>query len=104
MNFDRGFIKWQPFNSVISSKTILKDLTQNKKVVKPTLFPEKIEMLEELIKDSYYSKSEIKLTFYEQNKIKTITTRISKIDANRNTIYLKNHQAITFNQILNIQE
>ena len=34
MNFDRGFIKWQPFNSVIPNKMILNSLNQNKKIAK----------------------------------------------------------------------
>lgn len=103
MNFDRGFIKWQPFNSVVPNKMILNSLNQNKKIAKPTFFPEKLEQLEELIKEAYYSKNEITITFYEQNNIKKVTTKISKIDSNQNIIYLENHKIVTFNQILNIE-
>lgn len=103
MNFDRGFIKWQPFNSVIPNNVILNSLTQNKKIAKPIFFPEKLEVLEQLIKDAYYSKNEIILSFYEQNNIKKVTTKILKIDSTQNIIYLENHKIITFNQIINIE-
>ena len=42
MNFDRGFIKWQPFNSVIPNKNILDNIKNNEHISKPILFPEEI--------------------------------------------------------------
>ena len=102
MNFDRGFIKWQPFNSVISSKTILNNYKNNETKEKPILFPEKTEILNELIKEAYYSRNKIKITIYEQNKIKSFETIIYKINPSNNTIELNNHKIITFSQIINI--
>lgn len=99
---DRGFIKWQPFNSVISNKTILNGLEKKKEIEKPTLFPENIENLNNKIIEAYYSQSKINVIFYEKNEIKKIKTTIHKIDASRNLIELDNHKKIVFNQIINI--
>lgn len=100
---DRGFIKWQPFNSVISNKVMLDKLTQEQKLEKPTLSEEQISILNERIIEAYYAKNKVKINFYEQNKIKTIETTIQKINPTTNIIELNNHKKITFNQIINIK-
>lgn len=102
MSFDRGFIKWQPFESVISSKSVMASL-EKKKITKPILFNEELEHLNEQIIEAYYSQNEILLTFYEQNEIHKIKTKISKIETASNTISLNNQKKITFSQILHIE-
>ena len=98
---DRGFIKWQPFNSLISPKTILNNL--NKELTpKPTLFPEQIQNLNEEIINAYYSKSTIKLTIYEHNQLINLTTTIKEIYPNFNTLKLQNNKIISFNEIINL--
>lgn len=103
MNFDRGFVKWQPFNSVVPNKTILNNLNNAEKVIKPTLFPEEIEKLNEQLIEAYYSHNLIEITIYEENKIKKYKTTINKIDSNTKTIYLKNNKTIYFNEIIHIK-
>ncbi len=102
MSFDRGFIKWQPFNSVASPKQIFESMNQSEKIIKPGLFPEKQELLNELIIEAYYSKSKIRIYFYDENKIKMIETTIRKIYPNSGTLEFYNHHIISFNQIINI--
>jgi len=99
---DRGFIKWQPFNSVAPNKVIINNIKKTDITNKPILFPEKIAILNDLIKDAYYSQNKIIITYYEQNKIKTLETIITKIDPAFNILELENHKKITFNQIINI--
>ena len=103
MNFDRGFIKWQPFNSVIPNKNILNNIKEQEHIPKPTLFPEELAILNEKIIEAYYSKSLIELTIYEENKIKNYKTTIIKINSSNNTIHLKNNKTIYFNQIIHIK-
>ena len=96
---DRGFIKWQPFNSVVSAK----ELIPNHKVIqKPTFFPEKINDLENIIINAYYAQELITITFYENNKLITLNSTITKLNPNNHTINLNNYHPITFNQIINI--
>ena len=99
---DRGFIKWQPFNSVISNKTVLTNLTKSKNIIKPILSNEQIEELNKLILEAYYGQNKIEIYFYEHNKINSIKTVIKKIEPNSNILELENHKIITFQQILKI--
>lgn len=102
MNFDRGFIKWQPFNSVVPNKSILSYIKEQDHQIKPTLFPEEIEAINELIIEAYYSHNLVELTIYEENKIKTYTSIITKIDIHNKIIYLSN-KTIYFSQIVHIK-
>ncbi len=103
MNFDRGFIKWQPFNSVVPNKDILTNIKNEEHIPKPILFPEEIEELNKEILDAYYSHNLIELTIYENNKLKKYESIITKIDSNTNIIHLNNHKTIYFNQIIHIK-
>ena len=96
---DRGFIKWQPFNSLISNKEVLASIKEAKTNFlnsKPKLFPEEIEKLNEELKDAYYSHSLINLTYYENNHLKTIKTNIIAIYPNSNTLKLTNNTIIIY--------
>ena len=99
---DRGISKWQPFNSLINAKDILNDLNKNKTIIKPILFPEEKEALNEKIINAYYDKSIIILEYYENNKINKIKVKIKEIYPNYNTLKLSNNKVISFNQIINI--
>jgi len=101
MKFDRGIIKWQPFNSVIPTKTILN--TNTKVIPHPSFFPEEIEDLTNKILEAYYANNTIELSIYEQNKINKYLTTITKINSNNKTIKLKNNKTIFFNQIIAIK-
>ena len=103
MNFDRGFIKWQPFNSVIPNKNILDNIKNNEHISKPILFPEEIENLNKEIIEAYYSHNLVELTIYEENKIKIYKSTITKIESSNNTIHLKNNKIISFNQIIHLR-
>jgi len=103
MNFDRGFIKWQPFSSVISGKSILNTTQKNEIASKPILFPEEIEKITNEILDAYYSKREIEISFYENSQIKKVKTFIQKLNPNNNTIDLACNKTIYFSQIINIK-
>ncbi len=102
MSFDRGFIKWQPFSSVVSGKVIINDIYQNKLKTKPTLFPEEIEEITTKILEAYYSKTEIEISFYEEGQIKKVKAFIRKLHPNNNTIDLSSYKTIYFNQIISI--
>lgn len=103
MKFDRGFIKWQPFNSVIQSSVLLNNIAQNEHEQKPTLFPEEIESLNKELMEAYYSHNLIELTIYEENKIKKYESIITELNSSNNTIHLKNNKTIYFNQIIHLR-
>ena len=102
MKFDRGFIKWQPFNAVIASKEVLEALDNEKIVSKPILSKEQMDELNNAIIEAYYGEYRIYIKYYEANEIKEIISKIKKIDSSKNIIELDNYKIITFNQILDI--
>lgn len=102
MKFDRGMIKWQPFDSVISGKSIINSINQEKnKVNKPILSEEEIINLENKIIEAFYCKNKITIKYYTNGYIKTIEGKIKKIDHVSKIIYL-NSITLLFNQILAI--
>ena len=99
---DRGFIKWQPFNALTPSKETLKEIKEKEKCSRPTLFPEEINIINNALLDAYYSKENILITYYEEGKIKQITSTIKKINPNSKTIELGCKKILFFNQITHI--
>ena len=99
---DRGMIKWQPFNSVTPSSTVIKSLILEKsKIPKPILSDEEKKEIEEKIIEAFYCGTDVTLHYYKNGYIKTITGKIKKIDHISKTIYL-NNTIFLFNQIISI--
>lgn len=102
MKFDRGMIKWQPFDSVISGKLIVDSINQEKKKInKPILSEEEILNIENKIIDAFYCKYEITINYYTNGYVKSIKGKIKKIDHVTKMIYL-NNITLLFNQIISI--
>lgn len=102
MKNDRGIIKWQPFDSVISSKQVIQSLLYEKeKQPIPVLSEEEIKDIEEKIITAYYSQETITLEFYKNGYIKKLTGKIKKIDQITKIVYLDNNK-LFFKQILTI--
>ena len=99
---DRGFIKWQPFHSLTPLQDTIKELEEEKTVLRPTLFPEEISVLNDEVIDAYYSGDIITITYYEAGKIKQITSTIKKINPNSKTIELGCKKILSFKQILHL--
>lgn len=102
MKFDRGMIKWQPFDSVISSKSVVKSIVKEKqKIKKPILSEEELMINEEKIIEALYCQNEIILEYYSNGYLKTIKGKIKKVDSVSKIIYL-NNTSLLFNQIIAI--
>lgn len=101
-NFDRGMIKWQPFDSVIPSKQIVNEILKQKSRIKiPNLSDEQKKIIEDKLILAYYENEEITLDFYYQGKIIQIKETIKKIDSTYRKIYFKNN-VLLFDQIIKI--
>lgn len=103
MKFDRGIIKWQPFESLTSSKQIINSLLKEKsKITKPIISEEETTIIEENILEAFYSNINITIFFYKDGFIKKITSKIIKIDQVYKLIYLNNNLKLFFNQIIKV--
>ncbi len=104
MKFDRGIIKWQPFESLEPITKIIQSLQKEKsKIKKPILSEEEIATLEAKIIEAYYSQEKIKISFYQNGFIRQIKGQVKKIDQIYKLIYLNNLKLL-FNQIIQIEE
>ncbi len=102
MKFDRGMIKWQPFDSVISSKSLLNTLVHEKeKIAKPVLSLDEECIIEEYIIEAFYSQEDVTLQYYWNGYLQVLTGKIKKIDRISKIIYL-NSQRLFFKQIVAI--
>ena len=100
---DRGMIKWQPFDSVISSKEIVSTILINKyKINKPILSIDQLEVLNELIKENYYNQNIVKIKYFKNNNIYNIKGQITFIDENSKIVLINKNLKLHISQILQI--
>ena len=100
--YDRGMIKWLPFDSVASGKKMIRDILEEKSEISiPILSNEQKEVLEEKLLLAYYAKSLITVEYFCAGHIYSLKNVIKKIDFTNHKIYF-NNKVLFFNQIINI--
>lgn len=103
MKIDRGIIKWQPFNSLMSSNQVLNSISQEKlKIKKPVLSEEQLENIQNSLLEAYNNGFETLLTYYKSGNILNELAIIKVLDLNLKRIILENNKIIYFNQIIKI--
>lgn len=101
-NFDRGIVKWAPFNSVVNGKALINELAKKReKVNLPTLSDEQQKLIEEKLVNAYYQNELVTIYYFKNNYIKKVRSKIKKIDSIYHRIYLEN-LVLHFGQITNI--
>ncbi|MBQ6840631.1 MAG: YolD-like family protein [Bacilli bacterium] len=99
---DRGMIKWQPFDSVVSGKQVVRDVLKKKNEIKmPALSEEQRNSIEEKLILSFYENEKITLDYYYQGKLLKLCDNIKKIDSTYRKIYFSN-KTLLFDQIVKI--
>ena len=59
---DRGMVKWQPFDSLLSSKKVAREIIKEKnKVAMPTLSEDQLLNIEEKVLEAYYNGETVRL-------------------------------------------
>ncbi len=100
---DRKMIKWLPFNSVITGKSVLYDnLKAKAKIPKPKISEDEEKIIENTLIDAYYSQYTVKITYYLNGYLQDTITKIKKIDKFQKLIYL-NNTIIYFHQIITMK-
>src|SRR5574344_2829642 len=100
---DRGMIKWQPFDSLTSSKKMCYDILKEKnKKVMPTLSEDQINVIIDELLEAYYNQETIKITYYYNGSILDKINKIKYIDKIKKEIILDDSSIIYFKQILKI--
>lgn len=104
MQIDRGFIKWMPFDSVTSTKNLLKNIVQEKNIIKmPTLSEEQINLNENNILRALHNNEDVKIIYFKNNKVYRLTTKIKNIQTTSKKIILANNNHLYFSQIISVK-
>ena len=86
---DRGMIKWQPFDSLLSTKKVAKEIINEKsKVAMPTLSEDQLLNIEEKVLEAYYNGETIRLVYYRKGTYYTKTSLIKYIDKYKKQLIL----------------
>lgn len=102
---NRGMIKWQPFNAVATSSTLINEVLKKKNRIKmPILSDDQITNIENKILYSYKLQIPIKIKYYKNYSIFLKEGIISKIDINSKKIFINNNSTLYFSQIIEIEE
>ena len=98
---DRGIIKWAPFDSVISSSRLKKEIANKKeKLTKPVLSDDQKLIIEDNILQAYHENIPIKITLFNNNQIYIISKKIIKIIYVYQKIIFEDFSYIFFDQII----
>ena len=101
-NIDRGMIKWAPFNSVISSKEVVRSIQSERNIFKMPIFSdEQKQNIEEKLIEAFYEQKTVCIDYFYAGKIIQKNGIIKKIDSTFHKIYF-NNQILIFEQILKI--
>ena len=101
---DRGMIKWQPFDSLISSKEVVNSiLVQKNKINKPILSLDQMEDLNQKIYESYYNQSLVIIKYFQDNNINQIKGKITTINQTTKIILINQSLKLHISQILQIK-
>ena len=99
---ERGMKKWAPYKSLNEQENYLNKLHKdNEKVEKPRISSDVAEEINEILVN--YQGEELIITFYRNNKIRSITSIIKKIDADNKKIVLPDRKTIYFNELVGLE-
>lgn len=100
-------VKWQPFASLPEQAGYIKKiLYEQNKIEKPELSPEQQEELNHKIKEAYYAKEKIQLSYYHDGYIYLVEGIIDRIDLVHQGIEVRNGEQcdrFAFSNILSIE-
>ena len=101
---DRGMIKWQPFNSVISSQEVVSSIMLAKnKIAKPILSLDQLENLNELLKENYYNQTVVEIKYFKNNNIYHVKGKITNVNENTKIVFINKELKLHISQILQIR-
>ena len=102
---DRGMIKWQPFDSLLSTKKVAKEIINEKsKVAMPTLSEDQLLNIEEKVLEAYYNGETVRLVYYRKGTYYTKTSLIKYIDEYKKQLILNDGSILYFKQIVKIEQ
>lgn len=100
---NRDIIKWQPFDSLVSSQKMINSIVNEKaKINKPILSSDQLNQLNDLIIEYFYEQINIIIKYYKNNNIYKTTGIIIDLNQSNKTITLNTNVKLHISQILQI--
>lgn len=100
---DRGIIKWAPFDALNGFHETIEAYKYEKgKKDRPILLEDKLNRLDELLKEAIENRVEIQIYYYFDGYIKNIYGHVKKLDRNYRYMILDNGIRLALDDIVNI--
>ena len=101
---DRGMIKWQPFDSVTSTKKMTKEIAKSKnKIEMPILSEDQLIQIENNLKEAYYNSNDVTITYYFNGVLIKKNVKIKRLDYVKKQIRLSDNTLLYYKQIVKIK-
>ena len=99
---ERGMKKWAPYKSLIEQEKYLKKASDNnEKQVRPQISSDEAEIINEILVN--YHGEELLVSYWRNEKINTISTVLTKIDAENKKIVLPNRRTIYSSELIRLE-
>ena len=99
---ERGMKKWAPYKSLPEQDKYLKKLKEEQeKPVRPVMSSDEMEEINEILVN--YAGEELLITYWRNEKIKSVSTIIKKIDVDNKKIVLPDRKTIYFVELIKIE-
>lgn len=101
---DRGMIKWQPFDSVTSSRKMVQHIMYEKeKMAKPVLSQEQLIEIQEKIWEGYHSQVPLRIVYFFKGRYQVKQNLlILDIQVNQKRILFEDSSSLYFEQIIRV--
>ena len=102
-NYDRGMIKWMPFNSVVPLNNIKIKIKEERNTVSfPILSEDELATIQDNLFTAYHSKEEVIITYFYHNNLYKLKGIIDNIIIDKKLIILNKDIKLYFNQIIKV--
>ena len=99
---ERGMKKWAPYKSLNEQEDYLNKLHQKQvKIERPRISSDEAESINEILVN--YHGEELLIEYWRNDKINTVSSILSKIDAVNKKIVLPSRKTIYFNELIRIE-
>ena len=99
---ERGMKKWAPYKSLIEQERYLKKAKENNdKQVRPQISSDEAESINDILIN--YQGEELLIVYWRNDKIKTVSSVLLKIDADNKKIVLPERRTIYFRELISLE-
>ena len=103
VSYDRGMIKWLPFNSVVPLKEIKNKIKSEKDVTTfPILSDEELNTIQDNMLTAYHLQEEVIITYFYNYNLYKLKGIINLIIPEKKLIIVNKNIKLYFNQIVKI--